>query len=88
MIRNRKTNQQLIDELRRTANMELMGVTFSRDTLAKMLTAYEDSSISRHDVHADAIREATRLYRDSWVNPVLDEIERRLVKPKRVTVKA
>jgi hypothetical protein len=28
----------------------------------------------------DFVREHTRLYRDSWLNPILDEIERRFVK--------
>jgi hypothetical protein len=35
-------------------------------------------------LNGDTIREATRLYRGSWLNPVLDEIERRFVKkPKK-----
>lgn len=33
--------------------------------------------------HGDAIREATRLYRQSWLNPILAEIERRFVKVKK-----
>lgn len=31
----------------------------------------------------DAIRKETRLYRECWLNPLLDEIERRWIKPHK-----
>lgn len=72
---DRWTNAKLIRELRRTANMEHMSVHIPSD--------YKPASFSAGPDDGDMIREATRLYRDSWMNPLIDEIERRFVKTKK-----
>jgi len=64
------TNAKLIHELNRTANLKDFGIFVY------------DGIIAKGDDCADAIREKTRLYRQTWMQPVIDEIERRFVKVK------
>jgi hypothetical protein len=66
------TNRKLIAEARRVANFENFGSYFRADAVA----------IAAQGEAGDFIREETRLYRDTWLNPVLDEIERRFVKAR------
>lgn len=67
------TNAKLMREARRLANLEGFGASLpeSCPPLGGWMTD-----------HGDAIREATAPYRDSWLTPVLDEIERRFVKSR------
>lgn len=65
----RETNAALIKRLRETANLE----TFNGGLPGNDHAGANDGP---------AIREATRLYRNTWMNPILDEIERRFVKVK------
>lgn len=69
------TNAKLIRELRSKANLERFSANIPAD--------YKPASFSAGKDDGDMIREATRLYRDSWMNPILDEIERRFVKTKK-----
>lgn len=64
------TNAKLMREARRLANMEQFGGYLPEGYTARGFP---------HD-DGDAIREATRLYRESWLDPVLDEIESRFVR--------
>ncbi len=66
----RQTNAQLIARLREVANLETFSTGLGRAGQTERPTSGE-------------VRAATRLYRDTWLAPVLDEIERRLVKPRR-----
>lgn len=65
----RWTNRKLMAELRLKANLS----TFQR----LMVGSGENTALT-----ADAIRNVTRPYRDSYLNPVIDEIERRFVRTK------
>lgn len=62
----RQTNRELVAELRRVANMERFETCQFGPAPAP--------------VSGDEIREMTRIYRASWLAPLLDEIERRLVR--------
>lgn len=66
----RWTNAKLMREARRLANLEGFGGYLPIGHVGRGFP---------HD-DGDAIREATRNYRASWLNPILDEIERRFVK--------
>jgi hypothetical protein len=66
----RWTNQGLITALRDKVNFVSAGFNLP--------SAFVDENHTRSDT--DMIREATRLYRETWVNPIIDEIERRLVR--------
>lgn len=66
----RWTNAKLMHEARKTANLENFGVFVY------------DGINAKGDECTKAIRERTRQYRDTWMNPILDEIERRFVKRK------
>jgi len=67
----RWTNKKLIDELRKYANLE----SFSVSTIG------ESATMPATD---DAIREKTRLYRQTWMDPLINEIESRFI--KKITV--
>ena len=66
----KKTNAQLIARLRETANLATYSEGLQGCDAAK-------------PVSADTIRDQTRLYRETWLAPIIDEIEARLVKPKK-----
>lgn len=66
------TMRKLLREIRGFANFERFGGTIEVDA-------------SKNDYLRDdgpALREGTHLYRDTWLNPLLDELDRRLIKPK------
>ncbi len=68
----RWTNAKLFKELMNKANLE----SFSGN-----LTVTPEQAIKDCDMFADAgdtIREATRLYRQSWMNPLIKELARRM----------
>ena len=64
------SKQKLIARLRQTANLETFSDSIFDGNLPNVCG--EEASI--------AIRERTRLYRESWMQPIIDEIERRLLK--------
>jgi hypothetical protein len=66
----RVTNAALVANLRRFANFE--GGTFVLPDHLPTDTAVDTA----------AILEATRMYRERWLMPVIDEIEKRLVRTK------
>jgi hypothetical protein len=74
------TNAKLMREARDFANMERFDGSLDLG-LMKPFGGKEVHPTSNRA--GDAIREATRLYRSSWLNPILDEIERRFVKTKK-----
>lgn len=74
------TMGKLVSEIRRYANMENMGADFTLDELEAMTDAARKLGIAASDIHSTAIREVTRLYRDSWLNPLLNELQRRIEK--------
>jgi hypothetical protein len=67
----RWTNSKLIRRLKETANLE----TFSDSIFDGVLPPVNGDESSK------VIRERTRLYRESWMQPIIEEIERRLIKP-------
>lgn len=68
---NRWTTAKLFAELNKLANLE----SFS-------MFVY-DGINAKGDECADAIREATRLYRQTWMQPIIDELERRIIHPRK-----
>jgi hypothetical protein len=67
----RWTNRKLMHEARRLANFETFGASMiARGTIL----------IATSDDATDFVREETRIYRATWLAPILDEIERRFVK--------
>lgn len=58
------TNAKLMREAREAANLE----------------SFANMPGEKRPATPDNIREITRIYRTSWLNPILDEIERRFVK--------
>lgn len=63
----KQTNKVLIARLRETANLESYSEGLQGPDPEK-------------PVSANVIREQTRIYRETWLAPIIDEIERRLVK--------
>lgn len=70
----RWTTAKLIREIRSKANLERFGGYLPEGYNCRGFP-YDDG---------DAIREATRIYRESWLNPLIDELERRTIKPAKV----
>lgn len=68
----RWSSRKLVKELRDKANL----TSFSTPTCGLLPN---DPAVD-----ADHIRHATKLYRDTWMNPIINELERRLVKPPRI----
>lgn len=66
----RWTNRKLLAEIRRYANLETFG-SFFRNAPADFSTQSESG---------DFIRRETQVYRETWLLPLLDEIERRMLK--------
>lgn len=66
------TNAKLMQEARKYANLESYCGSIAGDKAIELLPFPADNG--------DKLREATRIYRQSWLNPILDEIERRFVK--------
>lgn len=66
----RWTNRKLMAEARDHANLKGFGSYFRDDPV----------TFGCQDEASDFIRESTRLYRDTWLTPILDEIERRFCK--------
>lgn len=64
--------QKLFARLRETANLE----SFCDSIFDGDLPAV------RGDESATVMRERTRLYRESWMQPIIDELERRMIKEK------
>lgn len=59
----KRTNKELIAELRRTAMLQDFGTGFG-------------------EITGDQVREVTRLYRETWLRPLLDDVEKRLCRRK------
>lgn len=64
------TNAKLIERLTETANLQSLH--------------YQPRLFGETppEMDGDSIREVTRLYRDSWMQPIIDEIAKRFVKAK------
>jgi hypothetical protein len=78
------SNRKLIDEIRRISNLASFGVGFlSGDKTYTFRPGWANQTGS--DSIDDFVRDQTRIYRDSWLNPLIDELERRTVKPKKAT---
>ena len=68
----KETNRALIARLRETAHL----VKFSPAALPER----EDRGPRKGESEGDYVRRITELYRDSWLEPVIAEIEKRLCK--------
>ena len=64
------TNEKIFDELRRHVDMETFGSYFRDQPI--ILGCQAESG--------DFIRAETRLYRQSWIHPLIDELQSRLIK--------
>ena len=62
--------RKLLVRLRETANLE----TFCDSIFDGDLPPVKGEEGSK------IIRERTRIYRESWINPIIDELEKRLIK--------
>lgn len=74
------TNAKLMRGARKYANLESFSVGLYNGEEAAFKPGWKGQTGSP-DV-ADFCREQTRLYRDSWLQPILDEIEKRFVKKR------
>jgi hypothetical protein len=71
------TNAKLMAEARKYANLE----SFSGSCGVEHGQVVELKGFP-HD-NGPALRETTRIYRDSWLNPILDELQRRFLKEEQ-----
>lgn len=76
----RWTNAKLMSEARRLANFESFSVGFN-EIEATYRVGWHDQVNPAAPRIEDFVRNQTRLYRETWLKPILDEIERRFVKP-------
>jgi len=78
---DRWTNAKLIREARAYANLEQFSVGYN-EIPANYPEGWHDQ-VSPDEPRIDEfVRRQTRIFRESWLNPILDEIERRFVKVK------
>lgn len=75
------TNAKLMAKARELANMESFSVGFYDGEEVTFKHGWTSQTGSPEI--ADFVRERTRLYRDTWLRPILDEIERRFVKTRK-----
>ncbi len=73
------TNAKLMREARGYANMESFSVGYN-DIPANYREGWHDQVNPDATRIDDFCREQSRIYRDTWLKPLLDEIERRFVK--------
>lgn len=66
----RWSNRKLMAQARKLANLTEFGSYFREQPM--ILSVNEDAG--------PFVRETTRLYRETWLAPILDEIERRFVR--------
>ncbi|CAO3447915.1 hypothetical protein [Azospirillum argentinense] len=71
MSRKRKSYRELLSELRITAN-------FENASFGKLWGDVGDPLPKTEEEVTDFIRRRTKLYRETWVIPLIDELERRL----------
>jgi hypothetical protein len=64
------TTAKLLSEIRKYANLESFGSYFRDDPV----------SFGHQQESGDWIREETRRYRETWLNPMIDELEARLTR--------
>lgn len=70
----------LIKQIHKYANMESMVVIFTSDELEAMTDARRKLGLAACGIHSEGIRNATYLYREGWLNPLLNELQRRIEK--------
>lgn len=75
------TNRKLMAEVRKYSNLESFSVGHY-DGPDVAFTRGWVGQVNDTDP-ADFARDVSRLYRDSWLNPLLDELERRFVKVRK-----
>ena len=76
----RWTNRKLMAEARKYANMESMSIGHYDGDEITFKPGWT-GQVNAVDP-ADFARNVSRLYRETWLAPILDEIERRFVKGK------
>jgi len=75
----RWTNAKLMREARKCANLERFSCVHN-DIEANYRVGWHNQVNKDQMPVEDFVREQTRPYRQSWLDPILDEIERRFVK--------
>jgi hypothetical protein len=70
---------KLLREIRKYANMESFSVGYNEIEVAYNVGWHEQVNKNMPSVE-DFCREQTRIYRESWLNPLIDELERRFCK--------
>lgn len=73
------TNAKLISEAKKYANLESFSVGYN-EVAGCYKTGWHDQVNKDQMPIEDFVREQTRLYRVTWLQPLLDEIERRFLK--------
>ena len=69
----KQTNRELIAELRRLVRYENAGFAYIGPLPSK------DQELPKYENQAtDFIRNRTRLYRESWIEPIVNELAKRL----------
>lgn len=68
---NQKQLVKLLREVRSRANFETAG--FSDIKIGNRFEMHFPQDGSTHEI-TEAIKETTRLYRESWINPILDDL--------------
>lgn len=74
------TNSKLMSEARKYANLESFSVGWYDGEEVTFKPGWASQTGSPEI--ADFCRERSRIYRETYLNPLLDEIERRFVKAK------
>lgn len=75
----RWSKQKLIREIRKYANMESFSVGWN-DIPAAYKVGWHDQVNPDAPRIEEFCRNQTRLYRETWLNPLIDELERRFCK--------
>lgn len=73
------SNRKLICEIKRIANFTNFSVGWN-DIPAEYKVGWHEQVNPNSPKIEDFIREQTRCYRDSWLNPLIEELERRLTR--------
>lgn len=74
---------KLMREIRSFSNQERFSPSAGDIAeIARLHHETRNNTVTTSDATEAAYKEASRIYRETWLNPLLDELERRLVKRK------
>lgn len=70
------SNRKLISEIKRLANFENFSVGWNEIPACYKEGWHEQANPDQMKIE-EFIRQQTRLYRDTWLNPLIEELQRR-----------